>query len=380
MKILVTGAKGFLGRNLCATLKNIAEGKDRSFGIDSDLEVYEYDIDSDPSLLGKWCKDCEFVFHLAGVNRPKDTAEFMQGNYGFTSTLLAELEWHRNSCPIMISSSVQAELDNPYGKSKLAGEELLRRHAERLGAKILIYRFTNLFGKWCRPNYNSVIATFCNNIANGLPIKVNDPNAQFRFAYVDDVVAELIAALQGKEHRSGDFCYVPVEYTATVGQIADMIYSFKASRTELSVPDMSDAFTAKLYATYLSYLPEKEFSYPLKVNQDARGSFTEIIRTPDRGQFSVNISKPGITKGNHWHHTKNEKFLVVSGKGVIRFRRIDSDEVISYYVSGDKPEVVDIPTGFTHVIENLGDTDLVTFMWASECFDPQKPDTYYLEV
>lgn len=380
MKILVTGAKGFLGRNLCATLKNIADGKDRSFGMDPDITLFEYDIDTDPSLLGKWCKECDFVFHLAGVNRPKDASEFMTGNFGFTSTLLAELEWHKNLCPIMISSSVQAALDNPYGKSKLAGEELLRQHAQRTGAKTLIYRFPNMFGKWCRPNYNSVIATFCNNIANGLPIQINDPKAQFHFVYVDDVVAELISALKGEPHQKEDLCYAPIEHIATIGQIADLLYSFRASREALTVPDMSDPFTAKLYATYLSYLPEKEFSYPLKMNQDARGSFTEIIRTAESGQFSVNISKPGITKGNHWHHTKNEKFLVVSGHGVIRFRKIDSEEVISYYVSGDKLEVVDIPTGYTHNIENLGDTDMVTFMWASECFNPEKPDTYYLEV
>lgn len=380
MNILVTGAKGFLGQNLCATLKNIAEDKDRSFGIDSSIVLYEYDIDTDLSLLGKWCRDCDFVFHLAGINRPKDAAEYMQGNFGFTATLLTELERNHNTCPVMLSSSVQAEQDNPYGQSKLAGEKFLRTYGERTGAKTLIYRFPNLFGKWCRPNYNSVIATFCHNIANGLPIQVNDPNAQFRFAYVDDVVAELIAALQGKEHRSGECCYVPVAHTAAVGQLAQLINGFHASRETLSVPDMSDDFTAKLYATYLSYLPEKEFSYPLKMNVDARGSFTEIIRTAERGQFSVNISKPGITKGNHWHHTKNEKFLVVSGKGVIRFRRVDSEEIISYYVSGEKLEVVDIPTGYTHNIENLGDTDMVTFMWASECFDPQKPDTYFLEV
>lgn len=380
MKILVTGAKGFLGRNLCATLRNIAEGKDRSFGIDSNIVLFEYDIDSAPSLLGNWCRDCDFVFHLAGVNRPKDASEFMEGNFGFTDTLLKHLEENGNTCPIMISSSVQAALDNPYGKSKLAGEKLMREYSARTGAKTLIYRFPNLFGKWCRPNYNSVIATFCNNIANDLPVKINDPNAQFRFAYVDDVVFELIAALKGEEHRNGDYCYVPVDYSATVGELAERIYSFKALRKDLAVPDMSDAFTAKLYATYLSYLPEKEFSYPLIRHADERGSFTEILRTVDRGQFSVNISKPGITKGNHWHHTKNEKFLVVSGEGVIRFRRIDSNEVIEYRVSGDKPEIVDIPTGYTHNIENLGDTDMVTFMWASECFDPEKPDTYSLEV
>lgn len=380
MNILVTGAKGFVGKNLCTTLRNIAAGKDRSFGIPTDITVYEFDIDTAPECLEAWCRDCDFVFHLAGVNRPKEISEFMEGNFGFTDTLLKHLERHGNNCPIMISSSVQAALDNPYGKSKLAGENLMRAYGARTGAKTLIYRFPNLFGKWCRPNYNSVIATFCHHVANGLSIQINDPSAEFSFAYVDDVVAELIGALQGKEHRDGAFCCVPICYKATVGRLADLILGFRATRNDLSVPDLSDPFTAKLYATYLSYLPEKDFSYPLIRHTDERGSFTEILRTEDRGQFSVNISKPGITKGNHWHHTKNEKFLVVSGEGVIRFRRIDSNEVIEYRVSGDKPEIVDIPTGYTHNIENLGDTDMVTFMWASECFDPEKPDTYSLEV
>lgn len=380
MNVLVTGAKGFVGKNLCATLKNIAAGKDRSFGITSDITVYEYDIDTAPSLLNAWCRDCDFVFHLAGVNRPKDDREFMEGNFGFTDTLLKKLEEHGNPCPIAISSSTQAALDNPYGKSKLAGETLLRQYGERTGAKTLIYRFPNLFGKWCRPNYNSVVATFCNNIAHGLAIRISDPEKELQLVYIDDVVAELIAALQGKEHRDGEFCFVPTAHRISLGELAALLASFRASRAERSVPDMGDALTRKLYATYLSYLPEDGFSYPLERHTDARGSFTEILRTADRGQFSVNISKPGIVKGNHWHHTKNEKFLVVSGTGVIRFRRIDSDEIIEYYVSGDKPEVVDIPTGYTHNIENLGDTDMVTFMWASECFDPDKPDTYFLEV
>ncbi len=380
MKLLITGAKGFVGKNLCATLRNIAQGKDRSFGIDADVQLYEYDLDTEPAKLEQWCRDCDFVFHLAGVNRPKHASEFMEGNFGFTSTLLAALEKHKNTCPIMISSSTQAVLDNPYGKSKLAGEELLREYGERTGAKVLIYRFPNVFGKWCRPNYNSAVATFCHNIANGLPIVVNDPSVKMRLVYIDDVVAELIAALKGEAHSKDGLCYVPVEHEILLGEIADMIYSFRASREARGVPDTGDAFSAKLYATYLSYLPENAFSYPLTMNVDARGSFTEIIRTAERGQFSVNISKPGITKGNHWHHTKNEKFLVVSGNGVIRFRKIDSDHVIEYFVSGEKPEVVDIPTGYTHNIENLGQTDMVTFMWASECFDPQKPDTFYLEV
>lgn len=380
MKILITGAKGFIGKNLVAALRNIAKGKDKRFALTTDLEIREYDIDTEPSLLEKWCKDCEFVFHLAGINRPEDPSEYMEGNFGFTSTLLERLERHGNNCPVMISSSTQAALDNPYGESKRAGEELLRVYGQRTGAKVLVYRFPNVFGKWCRPNYNSAVATFCHNIAHGLPIQVNDPSVKMRLVYIDDILNEMIAALMGQEHCKDGICYVPVEHEILLGQIANLIYSFRASREERSVPDTSDAFSKKLYATYLSYLPEDSFSYPLKMNCDARGSFTEIIRTADRGQFSVNISKPGITKGNHWHHTKNEKFLVVSGKGVIRFRKIDSDHVIEYFVSGDRLEVVDIPTGYTHNIENLGNTDMVTFMWANECFDPQNPDTFYLEV
>ncbi len=380
MNILVTGAKGFVGKNLCATLHNVAAGKDRSFGLPSDITVYEYDIDTAPELLDGWCRDCDFVFHLAGVNRPQEEREFMEGNFGFTGTLLQKLEERGNACPVMISSSTQAALDNPYGKSKLAGETLVRQYGERTGVKTLIYRFPNLFGKWCRPNYNSVVATFCHNIAHGLAIRISDPEKELQLAYIDDVVTELVAALRGEEHRDGDVCFVPTVHRITLGELAATLGSFRASRADRSVPDMGDALTRKLYATYLSYLPEDAFSYPLERHTDARGSFTEILRTADRGQFSVNISKPGIVKGNHWHHTKNEKFLVVSGSGVIRFRRIDSDDTIEYYVSGDKPEVVDIPTGYTHNIENLGDTDLVTFMWASECFDPEKPDTYALEV
>ncbi len=380
MKILVTGAKGFVGKNLCLTLRNIANGCDKTRGIDSDIVVYEYDIDTAPAQLDQWCKDCDFVYHLAGVNRPKEASEFMEGNFGFTSTLLNQLEAAGNRCPIMISSSIQAALDNPYGKSKLAGEELLRQYGERTGAKVMIYRLPNLFGKWCRPNYNSVTATFCHNIANGLPIQVNDPTVRLRLVYIDDLVDELIEALKGKEHREGEFCVVPVEHTITLGDLAETITSFRVSREDRTVPKVGDPLEAKLYATYLSYLPKESFSYPLKMNVDARGSFTEIIRTAERGQISVNISKPGITKGNHWHHSKNEKFLVVSGKGVIRFRHALGGEVLEYFVSGDKLEVVDIPTGYTHNIENLGETDMVTFMWASECFDPNKPDTYFLEV
>ncbi len=380
MKILVTGAKGFVGKNLCLTLLNITNGCDKSRGIDPAITLYEYDLDTDPTLLTQWCKDCDFVYHLAGVNRPKETSEFMEGNFGFTSTLLEALEAAGNTCPIMISSSIQAALDNPYGKSKLAGEELLRKYAERTGAKVMIYRLPNLFGKWCRPNYNSVTATFCHNIANGLPIQVNDPTVELCLVYIDDLVDELLLALKGEEHRKDDFCVVPVEHRITLGALADTITSFRTSRESRTVAKVGDPLEAKLYATYLSYLPAESFSYPLKMNVDARGSFTEIIRTAERGQFSVNISKPGITKGNHWHHSKNEKFLVVSGTGVIRFRHALGGEVKEYFVSGEKLEVVDIPTGYTHNIENLGDTDLVTFMWASECFDPNKPDTYFLEV
>ncbi len=304
----------------------------------------------------------------------------MEGNFGFTSTLLEKLKKYGNICPVMISSSIQAKLDNPYGRSKKAGEDLLFNYSQETGARVLVYRFPNVFGKWCRPNYNSAIATFCHNIAHDLPIIVNDPKIVLNLVYIDDLVNELINALEGKENRVGDFCEVPVVYTVTLGKIVELIYSFKKSREELSIPDMSDEFTKKLYSTYLSYLPEDQFSYELKMNVDNRGSFTEFIRTLDRGQVSVNISKPGITKGNHWHHTKNEKFLVVSGNGVIRFRKIDSDEIIEYFVSGDKLEVVDIPPGYTHNIENLGDTDMVTIMWANEPFDPENPDTYYLEV
>ncbi|MDN5290080.1 MAG: UDP-2-acetamido-2,6-beta-L-arabino-hexul-4-ose reductase [Anaerophaga sp.] len=369
MKILVTGAKGFIGKNLIAELRN------RKY-----TEIFEYDRDTDPSLLDGFCKEADFVFHLAGVNRPKEQSEFMEGNFGFTSNLLDSLKKYNNTCPVMISSSIQAELDNPYGESKKAGEDLLFAYGKETGSKVLVYRFPNVFGKWCRPNYNSAVATFCNNIAHDLPIQVNDPSVVMNLVYIDDVVNELINALEGKENKAGEFCVVPVVHTITLGEIVDLIYSFKKSREDRSVPNMADEFTKKLYSTYLSYLPEDKFSYELKMNVDQRGSFTEFIKTPDRGQVSVNISKPGITKGNHWHHTKNEKFLVVSGKGVIRFRKIDSEEVLEYFVSGDKMEVVDIPTGYTHNIENLGDTDMVTIMWANESFDPQKPDTYYLEV
>lgn len=369
MHILVTGAKGFIGKNLVAHLKAT-----------TDYTIYEFDKDSDSALLNDYCHNAEFIFHLAGVNRPETEDEFMEGNFGFTSTLLETLKKSNNTSPIMISSSIQAELDNPYGKSKRAGEELLKNYGEETGAKVLIYRFPNVFGKWCRPNYNSAVATFCYNIARGLPITVNNPGVLMNLVYIDDVVEELTQALHGNETREGQFCEVPVVHQVELGRIVELLESFKNSREELAVPNMADSFTKKLYSTYLSYLPEEQFSYPLKMNVDNRGSFTEIIRTPDRGQVSVNISKPGITKGNHWHHTKNEKFVVVSGEGIIRFRKPDSDKVIEYQVSGDKIEVLDIPVGYTHNIENVGETDMVTIMWGNEPFNPEQPDTYYLEV
>ena len=368
MKILVTGAKGFVGKNLCITLKQLGH------------TVYEYDVDNSLSDLEAYCADCEFVFNLAGINRPENPEDFMKGNFGFGETLLTTLENCGNKAPVMLSSSTQAALDNPYGKSKKAGEELLFAYSVRTGAKALVYRFPNLFGKWCRPNYNSAVATFCNNIANGLDITVTDPNIKLNLVYIDDLVDEMLRALEGKETREGDYCKVPAVYEKTLGEITDLIYSFKESRRDLSVANMADPFAKKLYSTYLSYLPKDGFSYPLDMHCDERGSFTEIIRTKDRGQFSVNVAKPGITKGNHWHHTKNEKFLVVSGKGVIRFRKPDSEEVLEYFVSGERLEVVDIPTGYTHNIENIGDSDLVTFMWCNECFDPDRPDTFFLKV
>lgn len=369
MRILVTGANGFIGKNLIAELQVV-----------TDHEVLSYDKDTDPNLLDSYCAEAEFVFHLAGVNRPKEQTEFMEGNFGFTSTLLDTLKKHANRCPVMISSSIQAELDNPYGKSKKAGEELLQAYGQETGSKVLVYRFPNVFGKWCQPNYNSAVATFCHNIARDMEITINDPEVMMTLVYIDDVVKELVRALEGQENRVGTVCEVPTTHQVRLGKIVKLLHSFKASREERSVPDMSDLFTKKLYSTYLSYLPENEFSYELKMNIDQRGSFTEFLRTPDRGQISVNISKPGITKGNHWHHTKNEKFLVVSGQGIIRFRKLDSTEIIEYFVSGEKMKVVDIPVGYTHNIENIGKTDMVTIMWVNEPFNLETPDTYYLEV
>lgn len=369
MNILVTGAKGFIGQNLIAELKN------RGYH-----DVFEFDKDTDPVHLEDFCKKADFVFHLAGINRPQDQSEFMEGNFGFTSELLNNLKKHKNTCPIMLSSSIQAELNNPYGESKKAGEELLFKYSEETGSNVLIYRFPNVFGKWSRPNYNSAVATFCHNITRGLPIQVNDPSVMMNLVYIDDVLDELILAMNSKEHKAGNYCEVEIQHRIKLGDIVDLLYSFKKSRDNRFIPNLSDSFTKKLYSTYLSFLPEDQFSYELKMNVDSRGSFTEFLKTHGFGQVSVNVSKPGITKGNHWHHTKNEKFLVVSGQGVVRFRNINSEQVIEYHVSGEKLEVIDIPVGYTHNIENLGSNDLVTIMWANELLDVNHPDTYFLEV
>jgi UDP-2-acetamido-2,6-beta-L-arabino-hexul-4-ose reductase len=369
MKILVTGAKGFIGQNLIERLRE-----------NEDYIIFSYDMDSTPKELDQYTKECDFVFHLAGVNRPKEEKEFIEGNFGFTSVLLEHLKKHENKAPIMLSSSVQAVLDNPYGISKKAGEDLMLKYAKETGAEVFIYRFENVFGKWARPNYNSAVATFSHNIAHDLPITINDPNVDMKLIYIDDVVDSLISLLHKKDSESETFRRVLPVYEVKLGYIAELLYSFKESRKTLSVPKLDDSFQKKLYSNYLSYLPENKFIYDLKMNIDNRGSFTEFIKTIDRGQVSINISKPGITKGNHWHHTKNEKFLVVSGEGVIRFRKINSTEVIEYHVSGNKLQVLDIPPGYTHNIENLGTTDMVTVMWANEPFDKNKPDTIYEEV
>ena len=382
MRILVTGAYGFVGKNLCAALRNIAEGKDKTRNIDSDITVFEYDIDTDASLLDGFCKECDFVFHLAGVNRPQNTEEFMEGNFGFTSLLLETLKKHNNTCPVMISSSIQAALDNPYGLSKKAGEDLMFSYSKETGAKVLVYRLPNVFGKWCRPNYNSAVATFCNNIANDLPITVNDRNVNMTLVYIDDVVDELLNALKGEENSGGDFCKVPIEHKITLGEIVDVIYTFKNQPESLIMPEIPlGSFGKKLYSTYLSYLPKEKVSFPLKMNVDARGSFTELLKTEKCGQFSVNISKPGITKGQHWHNTKWEFFIVVSGKGLIQQRKIGTDEVLNFEVSGEKIEAVHMLPGYTHNIINLSDTEnLVTVMWANESFDPNHPDTFFEQV
>lgn len=367
--ILITGSGGFIGKNLIWEL--------RSKGYE-DLRLF--DLDTDPGLLDAYTKDCDFVFHLAGVNRPEKQEEFMKGNFGFTDILLASLKKNKNTCPILITSSIQAALDNPYGRSKKAGEELLFSHARQTGSTVYVFRLPNVFGKWCRPNYNSAVATFCHNIARDLPIQVNDPGAILSLVYIDDVLDAFLGALQGDVLKEDGFCRVSTVYTVKLGRIVELLREFKESRTNLSVPNMAKGFEKVLYSTYLSYLPENQFSYPLRMNTDNRGSFTEIIRTAERGQFSVNVSKPGITKGNHWHHTKNEKFLVVSGKALIRFRRIGTGEVIDYHMSGEKLEVVDIPPGYTHTIINEGEGDLVTFMWANEQYDPDRPDTIFEKV
>lgn len=399
MRILVTGAKGFVGRNLCAQLKNIRDGKARCYGNVTVDEVMEYDLDTDSGLLDEWCGRADFVFNLAGVNRPKDQAEFMQGNFGFASTLLDTLKRCGNTCPVMLSSSIQATLigrygESDYGKSKLAGENLFFDYGKETGAKVLVYRFPNLFGKWCRPNYNSAVATFCNNIANDLPIHVNDRSTQLELLYVDDLVDEMIAALRGEEHhcefdgvnavlcKDGAYCAVPVSHRATLGEIVDLLESFHSQPQTLMMPEIAEgSFAKKLYSTYLSYLPKEKVAFPLKMNVDDRGSFTELLKTADCGQFSVNISKPGITKGQHWHNTKWEFFIVVSGRALIEERRIGSDDVLRFEVSGDKIEAVHMLPGYTHNIINLSETDdLVTLMWANERFNPEKPDTYFEKV
>lgn len=398
MKILVTGAKGFVGKNLVTNLYNIKNGKDRTRVIKID-EIFEFDIDTDIKLLDKYCTEADFVFNLAGVNRPKEQSEFMEGNFGFASTLLDTLKKYKNSCPVMLASSIQATLigryeGSEYGKSKLAGEELFFNYGEETGAKILVYRFPNLFGKWCRPNYNSAVATFCNNIANDLPIQVNDRNTQLELLYIDNLVEEMLDALEGKEHhcefdgvntvknREGRYCYAPITHHVTLGEIVDLLESFKNQPKTLIVPEIpKNSFAKKLYSTYLSYLPKEKVSFPLKMNIDVRGSFTELLKSEKCGQVSINISKPGITKGQHWHNTKWEFFIVVAGHGLIQQRKIDADEVIEFEVSGDKIEAVHMLPGYTHNIINLSDTEnLVTVMWANEAFDPKKPDTFFEEV
>ena len=396
MNILVTGARGFVGRNLVSQLRNIQLGKARCYGEVVVDVVFEYDIDTDPALLDVFCRECDFVFNLAGVNRPKDPEEFMEGNFGFASTLLETLKKHGNACPVMISSSIQATLAgrfgmSEYGKSKRAGEELVFNYGKETGAKVLVYRFPHLFGKWCRPNYNSAVATFCNNIANDLPVMVNDRGVELELLYIDDLVDEMIAALKGEEHHceyegseivlsgEGRYCYVPVTHKASLGEIVDMIYDFASQPKTLMIPDMpGNSLAKKLYSTYLSYLPREKIAFPLNMNIDDRGSFTELLRTANHGQVSVNVSKPGIVKGQHWHNTKWEFFIVVSGHGLIQERKIGTDEVLEFEVSGARIEAVHMLPGYTHSIIKLSDTDdLVTVMWANEPFDSVKPDTYF---
>lgn len=384
MNILVTGAKGFVGKNLCSQLENIANKKARWYKVNPDITLFKYDIDSTPEELDEYCQKADFVFNLAGVNRPKEQDEFMKGNFGFASLLLDTLKKHHNTCPVMISSSSQAALDNPYGRSKKAGEELMFEYSKETGAKVLVYRFPNLFGKWCRPNYNSVVATFCNNIANGLPIQVNDPSVMLNLVYIDDVVDQLIGCLTGDEYMEGKYCYIPHVYKVRLGDIADLLYSFDKGRYSLQIPCVSDSFRKALYSTYVSYLPQDKIAYPLEMKCDERGSFSEFIRTENHGQVSINISKPGITKGQHWHHNLVERFLVVSGHGLIQLRKegVDDNEnpypILNYEVSGDKLQVVEMIAGYTHNLINLSETEnMVTVIWANGCFDPNRPDTYF---
>ncbi len=397
MKILVTGAKGFVGKNLCAELKNVKKGKSKCWGPELVVdEVFEYDLGNSLQELDEWCSQCDFVFNLAGVNRPKETSEFMEGNFGFASTLLDTLKKHKNTCPVMLSSSQQASLtgrfgNSEYGRSKKAGEELFFAYSEETGAKVMVYRFPNLFGKWCRPNYNSAVATFCNNIANDLPITVNDPSVELELLYIDDLVAEMMSCLKGEEHHcefegldvlpqeDGRYCYVPTTHKITLGAIVDLLHEFAAQPNTLTIPEIPEgSFAKKLYSTYLSYLPKEKVAFPLKMNVDQRGSFTELVHTLNCGQVSINISKPGITKGQHWHHTKWEFFIVVAGHGLIQERKIDSDEVIEFEVSGDNIQCVHMLPGYTHNIINLSDTEnLVTVMYCNEIFNPDKPDTYF---
>ena len=398
MRILVTGAKGFVGKNLCAQLKNIRDGKARNYGVAVE-EIFEYDLDSTLEQLDAWCRDCDFVFNLAGVNRPQNQEEFMKGNFGFASTLLETLRKHGNTCPVMLSSSQQASLtgrfgNSEYGRSKKAGEDLFLRYGEDTGARVLVYRFPNLFGKWCRPNYNSAVATFCNAVANDLPYTVNDPSVELELLYIDDLVDEMIACLRGEEHRcefdglgvfpmkDGRYCYVPTTHKATLGDIVDLLNQFAEQPRTLLIPEIpSGSFAKKLYSTYLSYLPKEKVAFPLKMNVDNRGSFTELVHTLNAGQVSINISKPGITKGQHWHNTKWEFFIVVAGHGLIQERKLGTDEVIEFEVSGDNIQAVHMLPGYTHNIINLSQTeDLVTVMYCNEIFDPAKPDTYFEPV
>jgi len=398
MNILITGAKGFVGKNLVQTLKTIQQNKNRTRPALTVGNIFEYDLDTEPALLDTFCQQADFVFHLAGVNRPKNPEEFMQDNFGFTSTLLDTLKKHNNTCPVMLSSSVQAtcigRYDGDYGRSKKAGEDLLFAYEKETGAQVLVYRFPNLFGKWCRPNYNSAVATFCNNIANDLPIQVNDPTTQLELLYIDDLVEQMLDALEGKPNRceyealepvpveNGRYCYAPVTHKVTLGEIVELLEAFRDQPSTLCMPPIpNNSFAKKLYSTYLSYLPKEKAAFALRMNEDARGSFTELLKTADCGQFSVNISKPGITKGQHWHHSKWEFFMVVSGRGLIQMRKIDTDEIWNFEVSGEQIQAIHMLPGYTHNIINLSETEnLVTVMWANEAFDPNRPDTFFEPV